>query len=1073
MKSVRQLRALPELRGSGLKLSWQNPLQSNFTTSAPFVGIRILRAERTYPEMDQDGTVSIGKIVYDGAIVSRFFEEGLSTLTTYYYAVYTKEQGGKIQYYHDEQAQVAALSTAPYQLAERLYRLLPAVHLREDRLGPADIAQYPPEIRAALALLPRGVREQGPLRRFMSAFAAPFDLMRSTAEALRQLHDIDLVRPEYLHPLSQWVGWEIDRAAPIYSQRNETRSAAALYRSVGTIPNLRGIVTRYTGWYAQVAELSQQLAVSNHAPQRNVFSIVYDAGVWHGSDDAATLLGFGPKNADAHGSDHPPPTPPDPAILTGTTSEPFALRLGMEFTVLIDNRIPATVRFLSGDFADISRATATEVATVLNRELSELGVTDVGGQLVLRTSTRGRQSSLLILRPSASLLSLEGAPSGRLSTVVEPERIRLFYEAADPLDLARTIAARQALFGGQQLGSAGQVTPRADELERLSHHPGQVRYKTFRNGAWSESAVVIPPWPAPAAQGSPSAVMVDSKSLMIAWIDDPCTDESVVRFALGQLRTRQPARLRGQRSGPFTIEPGTRLLFFGNWPQPEGLVFVAGDVPASASAADVAKVLNSRLTHVRAAAQPDNTILFSASAAGGNFILEERLELDLRYSSAAAGLGFDDRNALAVGDWGDGIDIEWSNKTGDAQKNDHWIDVIPKGRHADLFALLVGREVWLFFSTFVAGKWWIAIARWDGSKWLLPTEHLLESSGANREPCAVIDDKGQIWVIYAQYDSRFPSADNWSLKSRVFDPLLGSWSLEESLTPTGASDREPSAIHVGGGELTVFFSSNRASGGHRLFSLTLVGGTARAPAPLPFGPAHDRWPTPISWNGQQWLFYRSDRSLPLSKALTKRQEAVPNRINASAPAATKAPVAGSPLSFLLPDSGTLRRYAGTTSVPLLDSPRLGRRRRWDDYFSYATQDIPGPPLKDDDLYTRGTVGIFLSQLVPDGALARQRIERLRPVLRDILPINVRAVVVLAPRVDIEYVYGPQAEGGVDIEDSYRDEYPFVETLGELDESWAAALPDWLFLLSNKVDHVSADPTDLTTLRRRTYYQKPK
>ena len=47
----------------------------------------------------------------------------------------------------------------------------------------------------------------------------------------------------------------------------------------------------------------------------------------------------------------------------------------------------------------------------------------------------------------------------------------------------------------------------------------------------------------------------------------------------GTPEPRQPARLRGQRSEPFRIVPGTHLLFRGNWPEAEGFTFTEAISP--------------------------------------------------------------------------------------------------------------------------------------------------------------------------------------------------------------------------------------------------------------------------------------------------------------------------------------------------------------------------------------------------------------------------------------------------------------------------------------------------------------
>jgi hypothetical protein len=98
------------------------------------------------------------------------------------------------------------------------------------------------------------------------------------------------------------------------------------------------------------------------------------------------------------------------------------------------------------------------------------------------------------------------------------------------------------------------------------------------------------------------------------------------------------------------------------------------------------------------------------------------------------------------------------------------------------------------------------------------------------------------------------------------------------------------------------------------------------------------------------------------------------------------------------------------------------------------------------------------------------VERLRPVLARFLPINVRAVVILTPRLDIEYVYGR----GVEIREAYEDRHPIIEFFTGLGEDTNAPRPrvDWRILHANIADQVSADPANLTSLRRRAYFPDP-
>ena len=126
-----------------------------------------------------------------------------------------------------------------------------------------------------------------------------------------------------------------------------------------------------------------------------------------------------------------------PARLESTVSQPFPLRPGMELAITPDRRLPMGMRFQPGDFADITAATAAEVASALNRTLLEVTATArTDGHLVLRSHRVGLDASLRVEQAPGSLVTLEGAPRGRLSAFVEADaataRIRLFYATADP-----------------------------------------------------------------------------------------------------------------------------------------------------------------------------------------------------------------------------------------------------------------------------------------------------------------------------------------------------------------------------------------------------------------------------------------------------------------------------------------------------------------------------------------------------------------------------------------------------------------------------------------------------------------
>ena len=665
MRIVTSVRAVPHLRGGRIDLTWSLPPTSDFAVGRRLGGVVVVRRERTFPRDHTDGDV-----VYTGPPISAISDGGLAPQRTYYYTVYAREENetGPPEpiWLADQRSQASALATSDFGSTAKLYGLLPGVHQSRDiRPTKAELAQLAvdkPALAATLAALPPDIHGTGQLRRFVRAAGAPLDLMRSTAEALPQLHDVDNASPEFLPLLARWLGWDVDTTLAVHEQRNEIKFAPRLYRKVGTIDSLRRLVARYTGWYTRAAEMDQALLRSNQPPQLHLYATAETGAEWLGTDDASVVLGFGPANRSATGADG---SPGSAAELTGSVTGPFALRPGMELTVAVDGRLPTTIRFAPGDFADMAAATADEVAAALRRTFTQLRPPPVplpGGRLVLTSNLLGAASSLEVLAASASLVSLDGAPRGRIAAFGDASgRRRMFFAAADPLEPARTEAARATLRGEQPVvgpvpGESTAPDPRRGRPPVLAGQRATDRLyvKTWVDGQWQAARPVVELAPAP--QSDPAAAALGA-GIVCAWVEEPATSASKLRFATGTPNVAQRATLSGRRSAPFVIEPGMRLVFGGRWRATEGIELARSELPLPfgpqrLTAAQVVNLLAPHLVHVTASVGPRNTIVFSTIAAGG----DERLELDLATSTAAEALGFGPDNAAATGDWGDAID---------------------------------------------------------------------------------------------------------------------------------------------------------------------------------------------------------------------------------------------------------------------------------------------------------------------------------------------------------------------------------------------------------------------------------
>ncbi|MEV0644204.1 phage tail protein [Phytomonospora sp. NPDC050363] len=1021
-----EARAVPHLFGGAVELTWTNPPVAAFDGGF-LTATRVVRRERSYPTGPEDGDV-----VYDGTgqpVIDRLTDTGLTPLTRYYYTVFAFDG---TEHHTGESARASALATADYGMSERLYRLLPAVHQRDDvPLRPDEVRLLDPGVQEALRVLPPELRGAGQLRRFLTAATAPVALMRSTAEALRQLHDIDRAPPDYLPLLAEFLNWRPDRTLPVYSQRNEVRAAPTLYRTVGTVPNLRTIVTRYTGWQVRVAEYAQHINRSNQAPQGNLFALRETGAGWLAADDAADLLGFAPPNTGAG----------LPGV-TGTAPGPFPLRPGMELTVSTDGEGPVTARFTRDDALDLAAATTAEVAAALNRQFRDLTATALpDGHL--RLDAHG--TTLRVEAAETSLVSLDGAPRGRLAIVSDPDGgFGVFHTVSDPLGPADDRAARRAVAGmafprPPVPGELGVGVASPNESHYLPAEPvGRIQYKRYRGGRWGDSVELFPGGE-PAAAALPPAGPGQPQRILLCWVDRPGTPSARVHSAIGTPRPASPATLTGVRGTPFPVPHGSYLMLRDAAGRGHAAQFARTDFadPAAPSLAEVMAVVNDRLGGLAVASSaPGGALRLESPGTGG----DARLQIDLAHSSAATALGFGTANHIATGDFGDRVD--WTPAAP--------VPGLAPGRYSDLAAVGDGVGAVLAYARHDGGAWQVRTVRFDGATWS-GDEPLTTGNGvSSREPTLGRDPDGRIWAVWSRQDGH--AQPGWSLRQRN-RPVAGPWSAETALTttpPAGtAGDREPAITTRPGLPPRVFFRSDR-TGGADLWAIP-IGGTA---AEVTAGAPGETWPAPVTVAGRQWLLHRSDRSVAHSHAGTGRAT----------------------------DTGTLRRYAGSTSVVLRDLDRLRRLQAWDDLVSYTPHrpagELTGRPLADNEVYTRGTVGLYLTQPV-SGLLDEQMADRLRAVLRRFLPINVRAVVWLAPRADVEYVYTAAA----DLIDTFTDVHPDIDRLGALSDASAVLLPGWGVLGSAVLSTppppdpaatgVTADPADLTSLRWRTQHPPPQ
>jgi len=156
--------------------------------------------------------------------------------------------------HHDQ----VAVPTRIHGHSRTLYDLLPTAWRRED-----DAPRGESPSTHQIGAIPESRRDAGQLRRFVDLFGLGTDHLRSRADGLRSLHDVEHVDPRLLPHLAHLVGWELWSDRPIAEHRHAIRYASRLYGLTGTGPGVQLWAKRLTGWDVDIAEFAENVIWSN------------------------------------------------------------------------------------------------------------------------------------------------------------------------------------------------------------------------------------------------------------------------------------------------------------------------------------------------------------------------------------------------------------------------------------------------------------------------------------------------------------------------------------------------------------------------------------------------------------------------------------------------------------------------------------------------------------------------------------------------------------------------------------------------------------------------------------------
>ncbi len=179
--------------------------------------------------------------------VLELHESGLEPGEVYYYRLFLEDPPASDRFLDDRLWRSRMRATGRYGSGDYLYGALPAFYRNYDEPDPA-------------------VRGKGDLRNFLSLLGHGIDQLRGYNEGLASRFDTLRTESSRLPLLSHWIGWEYDNTLHESQQRYDLLFAPTVYSTLGTVPNLRALVNRITGWDCEIKEFVHNVFLTN-APE--------------------------------------------------------------------------------------------------------------------------------------------------------------------------------------------------------------------------------------------------------------------------------------------------------------------------------------------------------------------------------------------------------------------------------------------------------------------------------------------------------------------------------------------------------------------------------------------------------------------------------------------------------------------------------------------------------------------------------------------------------------------------------------------------------------------------------------
>jgi hypothetical protein len=331
-------------------------------------------------------------------------------------------------------------------------------------------------------------------------------------------------------------------------------------------------------------------------------------------------------------------------------------------------------------------------------------------------------------------------------------------------------------------------------------------------------------------------------------------------------------------------------------------------------------------------------------------------------------------------------------------------------------------HAWLFWLERSAGLWELKFLREENNAWNIPAAHTFPLDEAE-DPVVQTDlfvffqpgagatnGEPKIWVLWSRkVPTGVPGQSRWEIAFRFAENIdpdafvwFHSWSpefpdhltVDTSVSPAALDfltwhvnrppdwspvftfekpspddqDREPALLLNAAGEIECYWSSNRNE------SWSIWRGILDD-APVPFisgvaeitaNPYSERDPLAFIIDGVTRLSYHSNEPVGYTSDVYGATETVD------------------------------LRYSGTTSVDTKNLAKLALGGTYDDFETYCYDTGVGGRPTPGTRYARGTIGLFLTPDTDDTSSIEQNQTMIERILREFLPIQIRAVFIIDP-----------------------------------------------------------------------------